>query len=328
MVQRKVQLTGGGTYTISLPKEWAEANGVEVGSMFDVRPQGTTLLVAPANRRPVRGELDISALAPVDLRWAIITMYENGVDEMVLSADPITAEQRRTVQRVTTELVGAELLEETRTRAVIKNILDTTSLPVADALTQIRSLALTMLEEVITAVIEGDADLARGVVERDDEVDRLWLFVARRLRSSLNSTSFEDDMDLPPHTRLDYNDTARQLERVADGAAEIGEFAAEVGDLRPDVEETLLSIRSTLVETVERVTDAMLTDDREQVRELVATGYRRTEEVDSQLRELDSETVAVDRGPALRRLVDALRRCTDYARNIGEIALHSAYPRA
>lgn len=38
METRKVQLAGGSTYTVSLPKQWAEEHGVEAGAQLLVAP--------------------------------------------------------------------------------------------------------------------------------------------------------------------------------------------------------------------------------------------------------------------------------------------------
>ena len=40
METRKVQLSGGTTYTISLPKSWAEEQGIESGSLVSIHPNG------------------------------------------------------------------------------------------------------------------------------------------------------------------------------------------------------------------------------------------------------------------------------------------------
>ena len=43
-VERKVQLTGGSTYTISLPKEWATTNDVETGTPLVLYPSDDRLV--------------------------------------------------------------------------------------------------------------------------------------------------------------------------------------------------------------------------------------------------------------------------------------------
>ena len=47
MEVRKVQITGGSTYTVSLPKEWATESGIEAGSKLAFYPEGNTLIAAP-----------------------------------------------------------------------------------------------------------------------------------------------------------------------------------------------------------------------------------------------------------------------------------------
>ena len=51
METRKVQVTGGSTFTVSLPKEWAEENGVSAGSVVELFHRGETLLMKPKTTR-------------------------------------------------------------------------------------------------------------------------------------------------------------------------------------------------------------------------------------------------------------------------------------
>ncbi|MFW6449319.1 MAG: AbrB/MazE/SpoVT family DNA-binding domain-containing protein, partial [Halobacteriota archaeon] len=44
METRKVQLTGGSTYTVSLPKPWARRNGIEAGSTLAFLEDGNSLM--------------------------------------------------------------------------------------------------------------------------------------------------------------------------------------------------------------------------------------------------------------------------------------------
>jgi len=44
METRKVQVTGGSTYTVSIPKSWATENDVGAGSEVEFYPDGDSLL--------------------------------------------------------------------------------------------------------------------------------------------------------------------------------------------------------------------------------------------------------------------------------------------
>jgi len=47
METRKVQVTGGSTYTVSLPKTWATANDVSSGTTVEFYPEDDELLLTP-----------------------------------------------------------------------------------------------------------------------------------------------------------------------------------------------------------------------------------------------------------------------------------------
>ena len=48
--ERKVQLTGGTTYTVSLPKEWADEHDVSVGTRLHIYPHCDRSLVVRSVR--------------------------------------------------------------------------------------------------------------------------------------------------------------------------------------------------------------------------------------------------------------------------------------
>ena len=48
METRKVQLSGGTTYTVSLPKSWAQEHGIDAGSTLSLYPnRDGSLLIEP-----------------------------------------------------------------------------------------------------------------------------------------------------------------------------------------------------------------------------------------------------------------------------------------
>ncbi|ELY75364.1 phosphate uptake regulator PhoU, partial [Natrinema pallidum DSM 3751] len=49
METRKVQVTGGSTYTVSLPKTWATDNDVSAGTTVEFYPEDDALLLTPKN---------------------------------------------------------------------------------------------------------------------------------------------------------------------------------------------------------------------------------------------------------------------------------------
>jgi len=89
------------------------------------------------------------------------------------------------------------VLEETRNRVVVQDLLDSSELSIHNAVTRMRLISLSMLEDAIAALSERDHDLARDVIGRDDDLDRLWLVVSRIFRATLRTPKAAEELGLP-----------------------------------------------------------------------------------------------------------------------------------
>ncbi len=330
METRKVQVTGGSTYTVSLPKDWATANDVSAGSVVEFHAESDSLLLSPkeSNER-TEGTLDVSGLEGDQLTRAVMTMYVSGFDIITLETPRVEAKQRRTIRQATQGLVGLEVIEETSERVVLQDLLDSSELSVHNAITRMRLVALTMLSDAVDALVENDDDLANDVMERDDDVDRLWYMISRVFRTVLRDPTAASHIGLPRVTCFDYQSSARQLERIADHATKIAEFALEIDEVDEQIAEGLFDLREDALAVPETAMDALLEDDPDEATRLANEARSqirpiddRAREVDDRIHQMDSQTAQV-----LGLVVDSLSRTADYGGNIAESALQKAAPR-
>src|SRR6056297_1339851 len=262
METRKVQVTGGSTYTVSLPKSWATENGVSAGSEVEFYPEEDSLLLTPRTETErTEGSLDVSDLAGEQLTRAVMTMYVSGFDIIALEASRITTDQRRAIRQATQNLVGVEVLEETNDSVVIQDLLDSSELSIHNAVTRMRLIAQSMLADAVTALIENDDDIARDVIERDDDVDRLWLVVSRIFRATLRSPRAAEELGVPREDCFDLHSSARQLERVADHAAKISNLALKLDEVPADVAEALEELQTDASMILEKSMDALFAEE-------------------------------------------------------------------
>ncbi|MFB6201106.1 MAG: AbrB/MazE/SpoVT family DNA-binding domain-containing protein [Halorhabdus sp.] len=79
METRKVQLSGGTTYTVSLPKTWATEHGIEAGSVLALHPNddGSLLIEATDDRANTSRSIavDVSGTAEDALRERISALH-------------------------------------------------------------------------------------------------------------------------------------------------------------------------------------------------------------------------------------------------------------
>jgi len=330
METRKVQVTGGSTYTVSLPKDWATANGVEAGSTVAFYPEDDVLVLTPArDDERVQGTLDVTDLAGDELVRAVMTMYVSGFDIIALESDRITTDQRRSIRQATQSLVGLEVLEETADCVVIQDLLDSAELSIHNALTRMRLISTSMLADAVTALVENDDDLARDVVERDDDVDRLWFVVSRIFRATLRSPAASEELGLPREVCFDYHSSARQLERIADHAAKIARVALELDEIPEGVVASLRTLHDEAATVIETALEALFEDASDRAVDLANDARQAIPEIDEHVRAADELLYDVDPRQAqqLGLIVDSLSRSADYGGNIAETALQKAAPR-
>ncbi len=330
METRKVQVTGGSTYTVSLPKDWATENDVSSGSTVEFHAEGDLLLLTPQTADGhTKGTLDISDLTSEhELRRAVMTMYVSGFDVITLTTDRMTADQRRTIRDATQGLVGLEVIEEMPNKMVLQDLLDSSELSMKNAVTRMRLMALTMLEDAVEALITDDDELANDVMERDDDVDRLWYMTSRVFRTVLRNPTAANEVGFSRETCFDLQSSARQLERVADHATKIAELALEVGEIPEPAANPLRELRTEAARVPDTAMDALLADDSDEAVELASEARGHVDVIESHVREVDKEIHEFDPQLAqvLGLVVDSLSRTADYGTNIAESALQKAAP--
>ena len=329
METRKVQVTGGSTFTVSLPKDWATDNGVSGGSVVEFHAEEDLLLLRPQTEEGhTEGSLDIGGLDDDELTRAVLTMYVSGFDIITLTTERMTAEQRRTVRDATQGLVGLEVIEEMPDKMVLQDLLDSAELSIQNAITRMRLVALTMLEDAVEALVTDDDELAHDVIERDDDVDRLWYMTSRVFRQVLRNPTAANEVGFPRETCFDFQSSARQLERIADHATKIAGLALEVGEIPDTAADPLRRLQTEAASVPETAMDALLTDDPDEAVELASQARAHIDTIDEVVREVDAEIHEFDPQVAqvLGLVIDSLSRTADYGTNIAESALQKAAP--
>ncbi len=330
METRKVQVTGGSTFTVSLPKAWATDVGIEAGSEVTFFPDGDSLFLTPStDDEQTRGQLDVAGLSGEALTRAVMTMYVAGFDVIALQSPDMSTDQRGTIRDAVQSLVGLEVVEETSKRVVVRDLLDSAELSIHNAVTRMRLIAKSMLEDSLTALRNLDDGLAEDIITRDDDVDRLWMVVSRIFRSTLRTPRAAAELGLPREICFDYHSCARQLERIADHATKIAHLTRNIDEQIPDnVLNAIDNLHDDAIEVIDMAMNSLFEDDtseatmmaneaRSQVREM---DYR-VQQIDELLRDLDPTQAQY-----LGLVVDSVLRSGDYGGNIAETALQETAP--
>lgn len=324
---RKVQRTGGSTYIISLPKSWATSAGIEEGSSVQVIPQPDgTLIINPINGDKGRREmtLDVSEEFGDVLERKLIAAYLGGSERIRVVGSPIQSQQKKVIRNVCQRLIGPEIIEESADMVVIQDILNPQEMPIRKSILRMSMIVDSMQADSIHALITGDIDLAQDVVGRDDDVDRLYLLIAKQFRSILKDRMFQDNDNISIERRFDLRLCALSLERIADHAQKIAKIAVESGNMSipMGMEPHLKSLCETTRQMVRDSVSALNTLDTTLANSIM--GQKDTVEQEIALLEKSVFNAEYEIALSLGIITDSMGRIADYASNIAEVAINSA----
>ena len=322
MYQRKVQKTGGSTYFVTLPKEWAEGVGIEPGSVVTLMPNdsGALLLVPAALSGRNQCVIALQDWKEDRLHREIISRYIVGFDIIEIQGERIRPAQRRMVREIAQSLVGLEIFDETQSTVVLHALVNVRDFPVRKTLNRIFDITRAMVTDAVSAFCQHDEELARDVIERDSDVDRLTLLVSRQFSLLLRDLMLEEDFGLSRLQFLHYNEAADQLERVADHSVKISEatVALEIPVIAAVAAEIAARAKNSMA-ILEQAVAAYSAQDIELANAVL-------EERDKEEKQFSaSRRSAADKQPeaaaSISIVMDSLVRIREYGFNIAENAL-------
>jgi phosphate uptake regulator len=327
MEVRKVQITGGSTFMITLPKGWAERVGLRPGSPLRLTPRDEALILVPEERaKPARAILKLGSQAEEALAREIISLYIAGFDIIEVRGERIGPEQRRVIRETTRTLIGPEIVEESAESMIIHNLLDLGEVSAERTFERIYLISKSMLNDAVRALLERDHELARDVIGRDSEVDRLFLMLSRQLRIALQDILRGEQLRL-----FDHHAAAKQLERIADHAVKIAQVALALEAVVPQgLREGLQRATNKVLPLLGEAAEAFLQLDLERANRVIdqaEEAHNLLLEVARPFWQLELEGAERARmAQALGIIGDSLSRVSDYAANIAEVALNAAAP--
>lgn len=327
METRKVQQVSGGTYTVSLPKEWAESEGIGAGTEVTLHTHRDGLVVVEARERDgVDGPVAVRATGEesAPLERLLRAAYAAGREAVrIEAADAFTREQRRTVEAVARDLTGATVTENGPSRIRVGIHLDPAEVSLRQSVRQLLFVAESLHSDA-TAALRGDAAVPDPGA-RDDQADRLFAMTDRYVGRGLARLDEADALGLDRATLFELRVTARELERMADHAERIAAVAAATDGecvYAPDDWQAVAgSARAVVRDAVE-----VVVDDRDLDAAWAALEARdavRTALADLERRLFDER----DSDHRLVRALDALARTADCGGNVAELAIRAAIRR-
>ncbi|MFC7072628.1 PhoU domain-containing protein [Halovenus rubra] len=326
MESRKIQSVGGGTFTVSLPKEWAESEGCTAGTTVNIHTHIDGLLVIqtpePRTAPPNRVTLEVGNDDPAEIQQLLRASYAAGVETVALEdPDGYTDEQHRAIEHVARTLTGVTVAKETESQVTVQTLLDANEVSVRQSVRQLQFVALSMYRDAMDALTTGTT--GDRWVDRDDQADRLYAMIDRYFERGLARLDEIDALGLTRPELFSLWVTANELEHVADHAERIGTVAGRLDGQPDEPIVTALEDISQDVHTVIKDAVSIIIGDAcvAPAGETLAT--RRA--VRERITDLDRQLFkSGDADYRLTRALDSLARTAEHGGNIADFALRMA----
>jgi phosphate uptake regulator len=224
MIRRKVQLSGGLTYTVSLPKNWVREVGLKKGDEIILQPREDKALLLSLSEERVEREVKDTSLTikekiePESLERLLISFYEAGYDSIRIYRDAgIADELREKLTSVLNKLSGLEVVEEDSNSVVLQSFLNVGDMRMNKTLERMEIILRSMISDLARAIEEKNQSILNSIIKRDDELDKFYSFLCKQVFISLKNKEVAEKIGFKFQSLiLPYKAYGKCLENMGD----------------------------------------------------------------------------------------------------------------
>lgn len=326
---RKLQLVGGSTYVLSLPKKWVEDLNLKTGdSVHILKNANNSLSILPtqiSSGKTLKSKAVISQKESIEsIQRKIIAMYLAGyqIIEIHTKGGRIQSEHKQAIRNlIRRNLIGTEMVESSPESITLQVLTSLPELSINDALKRMFLLTSTMHRQAIDALKEMNVELGEEITHLDDEVDRFSLYILRNLTFAVEHEKVLRDIGLKkPSDCISYRIVVKSIERIADHAVSI---ASRVKFLKSTVEPALLQKITRLSEESLKVfEDSILALNKRDyaLADTVASNAHRIAEKEKEF--TDNMEESKKYSSVIKFVLEDIRRTAEYSSDIAEAVIN------
>jgi phosphate uptake regulator len=327
METRKIYVSGGSTYVISLPKKWVKRANLKAGDSLVVTEQGSSLLIETSivEKESKVKEIKISKITSNEaLERIIIAFYLVGYDTIRIKLDRKDhLPYRKSIRKILDYLIGVEIVEDTDDAMTLEIMVDYKRMMTAQILQRMYSINRSMLLDLGKALKTMDIALAKDVIVREREIDRLYFLVVRQLKSAVEYQQVAEKLGIENQRDcLGYRIAVKVLERIADHIENIAQSYIQLMEINKDVQlEDFIKLNSNIVLTFEKSVQALFTRNHVLAEKI----FQELKEIKKSHSDVSNELLQpknLQSAILQKTMLDSLGRIASYSGDIAEIAIN------
>lgn len=321
---RKVQVTGGSSYVVTLPKDWAEAQQIKKNDPLGLiaQPDGTLLVTRDITEGQFQREkmFDVSTIHdPTFLFRMLIGSYIAGYTTITITSKArLPAPVRMAVRDFTQMAIGPEVVEETDTSIILRDLLNPAEMPFENTIKRMFVIVKNMHIDAMTAFESRNRSLGDSVIARDNDVDRLQWLIARQTNIVLKNAHLARKMGVATNKVVNIYVISRIIERIGDHAVRIAENVIKIADTH---------IENEILGEIQKVSTLAMAIFDKSIASFFTMDLKAANKNIDQVEKLEETCENINRlimreDPAhaiwLRSIVESVKRSGEYAGDVSE----------
>jgi phosphate uptake regulator len=330
---RRIQFTGKSSYIVSLPKQWIMELGLKQGDQISITREGKSALKIIPSKDQVKSTQNEEAILEItrdDDNAAIIrklvSLYFLGYKTIQVKpkSDRLQPGQRNAIKSaVKGMLMGAEIISDSIDGITIQVLVNLLELTVDGAFKRMLHLAKSMLRDALLAVREANLELAKEVIDSDDEVDRFGFYIIRQLKIAIQNEYMLRDMGFTNARQcLGYRLIVKNIERTGDHATLIAKDLLEFKEsVRKDAMDKIEDLTDFAISTLDQACLALFKEDFAQAEAAI----KKSSELSKYEKKILESVKSIkneEEAYRIRRMAENIARIAEYASDIAEIVLN------
>jgi len=330
METRRVQITGGASFMITLPKDWAESSGLKKNEKVgvEIQPDGNLLLVPNRAQQSVKHivkVIDVSGNIKNDFLYRkLIGAYISGHNLIeVRSGTSISNEVSRITFSFTQASIGLEVIEEDNSHILIKDLMDHTEILPSKNVERIGVIVQKMVTDVFESASVGNISMLKGMDARDQEVDRIHWLVSRQSNIYQKNPLMCSKVGIELHKLTRHLMVSRIVERIGDHVVLVSNdlIALSTNNNSETIDKGLHEIGHDIVDLLNRSMKGWLSQDLDVAEKCIEKGETLVRKIEKAF-EGNNTDLKVESAKNL--IAGSSKRIAEYCIDISELTINAA----
>ncbi len=212
---RKIQLVGGSSYAVSLPKEWIKENNLKEKDTIRIKKTANSSLILDVGKIQ---EKEIKAIKicvdklQTKIKPLLLSLYYQGYEEIeIFTKGELTKETRLLVRKIMTHMSGTVIEFESNQKINMKVLLNEVNLTTVQMLYRMSMVIDLLFDNLLETHSDSEVEMNENELDRVYHLFNKTISLLLRQPALLKTSGIEKMSLLPPYILL-----AKRLESLGD----------------------------------------------------------------------------------------------------------------